>query len=205
VTIVLSRLFLTLGREFGIERATSFVLQPVSAFEEAGIQELIDQSFALLGGSSLPKKTFGGQIAFNLLPQTKKPDKNGFSSLETQILSEIRRVLNSPGFPFSLSVVLVPVFHTYSIMTHLDLAKDAGLAELKALFKGNGSFELQGAGKSGLVSSAAVAGKDVIHVGQIKKDPATANSYWIWTVVDNLTLGSALNAYEIVRTLFGVD
>lgn len=203
VTIVLCRLFLLLGREFGIERATSVVLQPVSAYEEAGIQELIDQSFALLGGSSLPMKTFGGQVAFNILAKTKKPEKNGFSSLEKQILSEIRRVLCSSGFPFSLSVVLVPVFHTYSIMTHIELSKDADLAGLEALFERSGSFALRGAEKTGLVSSAAAAGKDTILIGQIKKDIAGAKGFWIWTVADNLTIGSALNARDIVHTLFG--
>ncbi len=203
VTIVLSRLFQALGREFGIERATSVVLQPVSAFEEEGIQELIDQSFALLGGSSVPTEIFGGQVAFNLLAQTAKPEQDGFSFLEKQILSEIRRVLGSADFPFSLSVILVPVFHTYAIMTHLELAKKAGIGELETLFKNNVAFKLRGAEKRGLVSSASATGKDTIYVGQIKKDPATANGFWVWAAADNLTLGSALNAYEIVRGLFG--
>ncbi len=205
VTIVLSRLFRALDRKFGIGRAASIALQPVSAFEEEGIQELIDQSFALLGGSSLPTKTFGGQIAFNLLAQTEKPGKDGFSVLEKQILSEIRRVLDSPAFPVSLSVVLVPVFHTYSIMTHIELDKAAGIAQLEALFKESPAFKLRGPEKAGLVSSASTAGKGTIYVGQIKKDPAVPNGFWIWTAADNLTLGSAENAYEIVRALFEVD
>jgi aspartate-semialdehyde dehydrogenase len=205
VTIVLSRILHALGRKLGVERAVSVVLQPASAFEEEGIQELIDQSFALLGGSSLPVKTFGGQVAFNLLPQTEKPGRDGFSPLEKQILSEIRRVLDNPAFPVSLSVVLVPVFHTYSIMTYLELVETAGIAELQALFRKAFSFELTSPGKSHIVSSAASAGKNTITVGQIKKDPAAANGFWIWTTADNLTLGSAENAYEIVRGLFKVD
>ena len=205
VTIVLSRLFRALDRRFGIGRATSVVFQPVSAFEEEGIQELIDQSFALLGGGSLPTKTFGGQIAFNLLAQTRKPEKDGFSSLEKQVLSEIRRVLDSPAYPVSLSVVLVPVFHTYSLMTHFEFVGKAGIGSLEALFKEDSIFKLRGPEKRGLVSSASAAGKGTIYVGQIKKDPAVANGFWIWTSADNLTLGSAENAFEIVRALFGVD
>ena len=51
------------------------------------------------------------------------------------------------------------------------------------------------------VSSVTVSGKEHIHVSQIKKEEAFPNSYWIWTVADNLTLGSALNAYEIAQNM----
>ena len=47
-----------------------------------------------------------------------------------------------------------------------------------------------------------VAGKDRIFVGPIKKDTAVPRGFWIWIVADNLTVGSALNAYGIARALF---
>jgi aspartate-semialdehyde dehydrogenase len=46
-----------------------------------------------------------------------------------------------------------------------------------------------------------VAGKDKIFVGQLKKDEALPNCYWLWAAADNLTRGSALNAYEIARKI----
>jgi aspartate-semialdehyde dehydrogenase len=205
VTIILSHLFHALNRPLGIAKAVAFVLEPVSVFEEEGIQELADQSFALLSGSAIPKKIFRDQVAFNLLSRTEKPDRNGFSAREMRVLSEIRRVLAPADFPLSLSIVLAPVFHTCSIMTYVELRKDAGIAGLEALFRGTDAIKLTPADGSGLISSVSVSGKDNIFVGQIKKAAAVPGGFWIWAVADNLTQGSALNAYGIARALFKIS
>jgi len=205
VTIILSHLFHVLDPTFGIAKALAFVLEPASAFEEQGIQELADQSFALLNSSPMPKKVFHDQVAFNLLSRTEKPDRSGFSKREARVLAEIRRVLAPADFPLSLSMVLAPVFHTYSIMTYIELRKEAGIADLDSTFRRSDAIRLAPAEGTGLISSVNVAGKDKVFVGQIKKAEAIPGGFWIWAVADNLTLGSALNAYEIARSLFKIS
>ncbi|NLH76930.1 MAG: hypothetical protein GX465_07825 [Acidobacteria bacterium] len=200
--IVLSHLLATLRAGFGVVRAVATVLEPVSAYAEEGIQELAEQSYALLGSSAMAKKVFPDQVAFNLLARTAKPDKNGFSPLENRIASEVRRVLGPPDVPLSLSVVLVPVFHTYSIMAHVELGRDVPAAEVEAALRKNDRFRLPAAGDAAAFTPATVAGKDRIHVGPVKKDPVLARSFWLWAVADNLTVGSALNAHGIAKALF---
>jgi aspartate-semialdehyde dehydrogenase len=201
--IVLSHLLAALGAGFGVTKAVAVVLQPVSAYAEGGIQELAEQSYALLGSSAMCKKVFPEQVAFNLLARTAKPERNGFSPLENRVAAEVRRVLAPAKTPLSLSIVLAPVFHTYSIMTHVELAGDVPAAEVEGCLKGNDAFRLMAAGDKGTVSPVTVAGKDRIFVGPVRKDPALPRSYWVWAVADNLTVGSALNAYGIARALFG--
>ncbi len=201
--IVLSHLLATLRAGFGVARAVATVLEPVSAYAEEGIQELAEQSTAMLGGSAMTKRIFRDQVAFNLLARAPKPDRNGFSALENRIASEVRRVLGPEEVSLSLTVVLAPVFHTYAIMTHVELGRDAALAEVQAAFRTNDRFRLPAAEDAAAFSPATVAGKDRIHIGQIKKDPANARSFWIWAVADNLTVGSALNAHGIARALVG--
>ena len=202
-TIILAHLFSTLGAGFGVTKALSVVLEPVSAYAEEGIQELAEQSYALLGGSTLSKKVFPDQVAFNLLARTIKPERNGFSPLENRVAAEIRRVLAPPAPPLSLSIILAPVFHTYSIMTHFELGGDVPVAEVEACLKSNDIFRHAAAGETSVVSPATVAGKDRIHIGPVKKDPSIARGFWIWAIADNLTVGSGLNAYGIARALFG--
>jgi aspartate-semialdehyde dehydrogenase len=204
-TIVLCHLFQALNTSFGIIKALSVILEPASAFAEKGVEELYDQSFALLGSSAMPKKVFREQVAFNLLSRTEKPDKAGFSAREVRIVSECHRVLAPADFPLSLSIVLAPVFHTYSIMTYVELRATAGIAELEAAFRGADEIRLSAAPGGRLVSAASVAGKDKIFVGQIKKAESIPGAFWIWVVADNLTIGSALNAYGIARSLFGIS
>ena len=201
-TIMLSHLLHSLQGGFGVAQAVAFVLEPVSAYAEEGIQELAEQSFALLGSSSMCKKVFPEQVAFNLLPRTAKPGKNGFSPLENRILAEVRRVLGPKDIPLSLSVILAPIFHTYSIMVHVELSRDIPAAEVEGHLRKNDNFRLPAAGDAGIVSPVTVAGKDRIYIGQIKKDTAIPRGFWIWIVADNLTVGSALNAYGIARALF---
>lgn len=203
-TIMLSHLLAALGAGLGVARAASVVLEPVSAYAEAGIRELAEQSYALLGGAALTKKVFPDQVAFNLLARTIKPERNGFSPLENRVAAETRRVLGAAAPPLSLVVILAPVFHTYSIMTHFELQGDVPAAEVEACLKANDIFRPAAAGEMAAISPAAVAGKDRIHLGPVKKDPAVARSYWVWAVADNLTVGSGLNAYGITRSLFEV-
>ncbi len=198
-TIVLSHIFHVVIQKFGLTKAISFILQPVSAFEESGIEELANQSYCLLSSESLSKKVFNEQIAFNLLSQTEKPDKDGFSSVEKQINEEIRRVLAGHDFSFSLSIVQVPVFFAYSIMIYLELKKKTDIQGLKDVFKKQSLFAFSPPHQSSPVS---VAGKEKICLGQIKQEESLPNSFWVWTVADNLVLGSALNAFKIAEKIF---
>lgn len=202
VTIILSHLFHPAVKKFGLVKAIAFVLQPVSAFGDNGIKELASQSVAVLSSSSFSKKVFKAQIAFNLLSHTEAIDKNGVSSIERQIISEIRRVLESSSFPISLSVVQAPVFHAYSIMTYLELEKKASILALENLFKKSPYFKLSPLSLSSPVSSVLVVGKDKIFIGPIKKEESFPNGFWVWAVADNLTCGSALNAFEIAEKSF---
>jgi aspartate-semialdehyde dehydrogenase len=202
-TIMLTHILQALRGGFGVAKAVAVVFEPVSAYAEEGIQELAAQSYALLGSSAMSKKVFPDQVAFNLLTRITKPEKNGFSPLENRVLDEVRRVLGRADLPLSLSVILAPVFHTYSIMTHVELEKDAGAADLEACFRKDDAFRLPAAGDPAVVSPVGVAGKDRIFVGQVRKDASIPRAFWIWAVADNLTVGSALNAYGIARALFG--
>ncbi len=205
VTVILSHLFHSVIQKFGLLKAVAFILQPASAFENAGISELIDQSLALLNSSTMSKKVFREQVAFNLLSHTEKPEKDGFSPAEKQIVREIKRVLRDDEFPLSLSLIQAPVFHTYSIMTFLETKKKTSLQGLKELFKENAFFKLYPPSISCPVSSVSVAGKKKICIGQIKKEESFPNSFWVWTVADNLTRGSALNAFEIAKKIISAE
>jgi len=202
VTIILAHVLNVIFEKFHPKTIAAFVLQPASAFEEAGIKELADQSFAVLNSSSVSKKTFKTQVAFNLLSDVAPVDDNGFSSVEKQILSETKRVLDLQDLPLSVAIIQAPVFHTYSIMIHLELEERTDIPALVDLFKKSPYFKVASLLPSHPVSCLQVAGKDKIYIGQIKKEDSVPGKYWVWTVADNLTRGSALNAYEILESSY---
>ncbi|UCE40322.1 MAG: hypothetical protein JSV17_12770 [Candidatus Aminicenantes bacterium] len=200
VTIILAHFLNVICEKFHPRNIAAFVLQPASAFGEAGIEELADQSFAVLNSSSVSKKTFKTQVAFNLLSESTPLDKDGFSAVEKQVLSEIGRVIDIRNLSLSIAIIQVPVFHTYSIMIHLELREKTDIPTLTALFKKSPYFKVASPSPTHPVSCLRVAGKDKIYIGQIKKEDSSLRKYWVWTVTDNLTIGSALNAYEILES-----
>lgn len=201
VTIVCGHFLNVLLQEFSLVKVVAFVCQPASAFFEPGVEELAEQSFAVLSSASVKKKFFKDQVAFNLLSDTDIVDKQGSSSTETQILSELQRVFGMNDIPLSLAVVQVPVFHTYAVMIHLELEGETDIPSLMDLFERSAYFKVVLPSAKQPVSSLQVAGKEEIFVGRIKKEMTVPNKYWIWTVTDNLTRGSALNAFEIMENI----
>jgi len=200
VTIVLAHFLNVILKKFHPKKIAAFVLQPASAFEDAGIEELAAQSFAVLNSSSASKKTFKTQVAFNLFSDITPVGKEGFSSTEKQILSETRRVLDIRDLPLSLAIIQAPVFHTYAIMIHLELKERTEILTLSEIFKKSTYFRVASPSLSHPVSCLQIAGKDEIYIGQIKREDTSPNKFWVWTVTDNLTRGSALNAYEILES-----
>jgi aspartate-semialdehyde dehydrogenase len=89
-------------------------------------------------------------------------------------------------------------------MTFLEIKKKTSLQGLKDLFEESAFFKLYPPSISCPVSSVSVAGKKKICIGQIKKEESFPNSFWVWTVADNLTRGSALNAFEIAKKIISV-
>ncbi|MGB9907621.1 MAG: Asd/ArgC dimerization domain-containing protein [Candidatus Saccharicenans sp.] len=203
VTIFLSHVLAAVSSAFRVKKALAVVLQPVSAYANAGIEELAEQSYALLSSSSLSHKIFADQIAFNFLPEVEKADRDGFSASERQIIQEVRRVLKS-DFDFSLSLVQAPVFHVYSLVIYLELAKDTGLEQLGQVFRQKSIFQFHPPGAPRQISNIRAAGQEKIFIGHLKKDQSLPGSFWLYVAADNLTIGSALNALELARKLVGL-
>lgn len=204
-SIFLSHMIHLIQQNFGLEKCIAFVLQPVSAFDVSGIDELAQQSAELLGGNSLRKTLFNEQIAFNLLSHIEATDENGFSSVENQIRFEINKIFENDQLPLSLTLVQAPVFHTYSIMTFVEILKKTEIDDIRSVFNNSFYFFCDSPSELCPVSSISAAGKNEIQIGEIKKDQVFPMSFWIWAIADNLTLGSALNGYEIACLLNSID
>ena len=199
--IALSHILFVLRKSFGTEKAIVSVLQPVSAYDELGIKELANQSLSMLNSASFSKKVFKSQIAFNLLSQVKSIDKYGFSETEKQIKWEVKQVLGDKDFPLSLSLLQTPVFHSYSFMIYVELAKKTRIPLIEEKLKQSPYLKFIPPSLACPVSSVSVVGKDEIFMSQVKQDDSFPNCFWLWAAADNLTRGSALNAYEAARTL----
>ena len=83
-------------------------------------------------------------------------------------MTEIRRVLGRPEFPLVLSIIQVPVFHTYSVMTYFELKDEADSADIEGLLK-SALFKLTPFRTSCEATPLKVSGKEEIFAGQAKR------------------------------------
>lgn len=200
-TIILSHIVQPLLAGLGVAKAISLILQPASALGASAVDELASQSVSLLNGTALTTKVFKQQMAFNFLSHTRDSGDSGFDPIERQIVAEIRRVLGRPDFPLSLSVIQASQFHTYAVMSYLELERDTDIRGLEAAFETSAFLKRRASDEPCSVSCISVTGKDEVFIGQIKKEESFPRSFWVWSVADNLTRGSALNAIDIARKL----
>ncbi len=170
-------------------RAEATAITPVSSFGNAGIDELFEQTRAILTLTGTPKgKIFPAQIAFNLLPTTE-------DVAEVERLA--RQALGTPT-PLSLQIVQGGLFHGLGLSLRTELAQHPSASDLrKALGKARAIEAVRDPRRLG---PAAVAGEENLLLGEVRA-AGEPGQYWIWAAMDNLVRGGALNAIELAETM----
>ncbi|MCB1036354.1 MAG: hypothetical protein KDD47_21190, partial [Acidobacteria bacterium] len=175
---------------FGPTTAVATVLQPASMYGEEGLDELFEQTRRVLAFSSdRPEEIFQRQLAFNLLPLAKPLPGLG---------AEAREILGGKT-EVALHVLQGGVFHGTSVSLFVRLAEDPGEAAVREALEASPFLRLEE--ETPLLSPIDVAAQDEMLVGEISREPGAAGIYRLWAVLDNLTLGSAVNALHIAEGL----
>ena len=202
-TIILSPMLHRLLREFGVAKAVAFVLQPASAFDDPGIQELASQSVALLSAADPPEKGLQGA------DRLQHPVPYRGAGCERLLLRRAAGRGRDPAGPGQPGLPAVPVLHPGPRLPHLfdhDLRGARPAAQIsspRSLFRESPVFQDRLPLAAGVPAprsrSRARTRSSSARSRKTRRGPAL----WIWLVADNLTRGSALNALEIAEKLLG--
>ena len=178
-------------RDFPPIRATATFLQPSSMHDRAGVDEVLEQTRAILSfASNPPREAFGTQIAFNAIPSSLPPPP---------IHAQLRRILGDEAPDVACQILQTSIFHSYGVSLLIELDEDPGEVALReALAR---SPMLEPAVDPELLGPIDVAGAAEILVGSVTAAPGQPGAYWIWAVMDNLTRGGALNAIAILEAV----
>ncbi len=174
---------------FEPRRLDGTVFAPVSDQDDAGIDELFEQTRRILAFEGTPRpKLFPAQIAFNLLPSAR--DAAGVEAAVRQALGDACQI--------SLQLVQGGVFHGVAASLRVELGRDAGAAEVRKALGRARTVTL--ARDPRRVGPVGVAGDEKITVGEVRA-AGPPGAFWIWAAMDNLVRGGALNAIEIAEAL----
>ena len=173
-------------RELKVEEAVATLVQPASMRDDAGLEELFEQTRQIVAMTRRsPTPVFGAQLAFNLLPVPLPADP---------LTGQLQAVL--PGMPLALQILQGGVFHSVSASLYV---RCAGSPTPQAIRKAlAGHPHLEAADRPKHLGPIDAAASDKVIYGSVRKDEA-GGGFWLWAVMDNLTRGGALNALEIAR------
>ncbi|HEY4895720.1 MAG TPA: aspartate-semialdehyde dehydrogenase [Solirubrobacteraceae bacterium] len=190
--------------EAGIERLVISTYQAVSGTGRAAVDELLDQSHALLHEREIePPGAYAHQIAFNALPHAGSfAEGEDHTDEERKLINETRKILGDPEIRISATCVRVPVVNGHSeavnVQTRRDLTPERA-RELLAAAPGVTVLDDPSAALYPLAINAA--GKDDVFVGRIRRDPGHERALDLWVVADNLRKGAATNAVQVAELL----
>ncbi len=187
-----------------IERINVATYQSVSGAGKEAVEELAEQSVALMSGKGPVKpKVVAAQIAFNVVPQIDKFQDNGYTKEEMKMFWETRKIFNDPEIRVNATAVRVPVFFGHSEVVSIETARKLTVAEAHKLLEKAPGVKVIDTRKPGGYPTAAVeaANDDRVFVGRIREDISHERGLNLWIVSDNIRKGAATNAVQIAEIL----
>ena len=176
-----------LAREFGLEKVVVSTYQAVSGAGRSGVE-------ALENGR---EDAFPRPIAGNAIPAIGGIGDDGYSTEETKMREETRKILSLPDLPVFATAVRIPVHTGHAESVYVETEREADLP---------GVLEALGAAPGVEVSDdfptpLEVVGEDGTCVGRVRVEGRVIQ---YWCVADNLLKGAATNAVQIAESLVGV-
>jgi aspartate-semialdehyde dehydrogenase len=191
-------------RAVGLERIVVSTYQSVSGTGQSAVEELFQQSRAVLEGEEPTPAVYPHRIAFNVLPQveTFKQDDD-YTTEERKMMAETRKILGAgEELGISATCVRVPVFTGHSESVNIQTAEELAPEACRELLTSAHGVTVVDNPRQGVYPLAtAAAGQDQVLVGRIRRDPSNPRCLNLWIVGDNLRKGAATNAVQIAELL----
>ncbi len=187
----------------GIRRINVCTYQAVSGTGKEAIEELAQQTAALLNGKSAECKVYPKQIAFNALPHIDTFQDNGYTKEEMKIVWETRKIFEDESILVNPTTVRVAVFYGHSEAVHIETEKKITAAEATEILSKAPGIEVVDERKNGGYPTAVTeaTGRDPVYVGRIREDISHPLGLNLWVVSDNIRKGAALNSIQIAEIL----
>ncbi|MDP2646029.1 MAG: aspartate-semialdehyde dehydrogenase [Desulfobacterales bacterium] len=189
-------------RKCGIRRIVVSTYQAVSGTGKKAIDELVDQTRAMMNFLNCQVNVYPHRIAFNCLPHIDVFMENGYTKEEMKMVHETRKILEDPTIGVTATTVRVPVFFGHSESINIETKEPLSPDEVRSLLNDAPGVKVVDDPKNNLYPLAIdAAGKDATLVGRIRKDESIPNGINMWVVADNIRKGAATNAVQIAEIL----
>ena len=178
-----------IAREFGVGKVVVSTYQAVSGAGRSGVEAL----------ESGREDAFPKPIQGNAIPLIGGVGEDGYTTEETKMREESRKILGLPDLPVFATAVRISVHTGHSESVYVETERRASLPEvLEALGEAPGvTFS---GDPADFPTPLEVAGEHGVCVGRVRVEDG---SIGYWCVSDNLLKGAATNAVQIAESLVG--
>lgn len=187
--IIQSIIPISMLKEYGVEKISYNTYQSVSGSGKKGIDDLLR-----CRKGDIPK-FYETDISFTCIPKIGDITSNGFTEEEIKMIEETKKILNNEKIEVVATCVRVPVMFAHGVSVELTLKNDFEIPEIINRFKEKEHIVVC---SNVLPTSILSCKSDKIYVGRIRK---INNKLLFYCVADNVRVGAATNAYNILKHL----
>jgi aspartate-semialdehyde dehydrogenase len=189
-------------RKYGIKRIVVSTYQAVSGTGKKAIDELYDQTRAMINFLDYEAHVYPHRIAFNCLPHIDAFLDNGYTKEEMKMVNETRKIMEDDSIAVTATTVRVPVFFGHSESVNIETKDPLSAEDVRRLLQDSPGVKVMDEPQKNLYPLATdAAGQDLTLVGRIRKDESIPNGINMWIVADNIRKGAATNAVQIAQAL----
>jgi aspartate-semialdehyde dehydrogenase len=189
-------------KKYGVKRIVVSTYQAVSGTGKKAIDELFDQTRAMINFLDYETRVYPHRIAFNCLPHIDIFLDNGYTKEEMKMVNETRKILEAASIAVTATTVRVPVFFGHSESVNIETKDPVSAEDVKALLQNSPGVKVMDDPRKNLYPLATdAAGQDLTLVGRIRQDESIPNGINMWIVADNIRKGAATNAVQIAQVL----
>jgi aspartate-semialdehyde dehydrogenase len=187
-----------LHKVYKIKRLVISTYQSVTGTGVKAVQQMENERKGVVGEMAYPHP-----IDLNCIPHGGSFDEDGYTTEETKLINETRKILGDQSINITATVVRVPVYGGHSEAVNIEFENDFNLDEVrKTLSETSGIIVQDDPEKNIYPMPLFVEGKNDVFVGRIRRDLSQPKSLNLWIVADNLRKGAATNTVQIVEYLY---
>jgi aspartate-semialdehyde dehydrogenase len=189
-----------------IKRMVIATYQSASGAGARAMEEVKQQTQAILAGEQPKAEVLPYPLAFNLFPHNSPLTESGYCEEEMKMINETRKIFDSPQIQITATCVRVPVLRAHSEAVNLEFERPFAVAKAREILSQAPGVELLEDWQANYFPMPIDAtGKDDVLVGRIRQDLSHANGLELWLCGDQIRKGAALNAIQIAELLVKKD
>src|SRR5688500_754977 len=145
------------------------------------MEELDQQTRALIAGEPAEVSVFPHQVAFNCLPHIDAFGELGYTGEEWKMMRETHKILEDESIRMSTTTVRVPVYRCHSEAVNIETERPLTPPRVRELLAAApGVAVIDDPEKNQYPMPITVAGRDEVFVGRIRQDLSHDRAINLW-------------------------